>query len=863
MRFSPGTRLGPYEILAPIGAGGMGEVWKARDTRLDRMVAVKVASERFTDRFEREARAVAALNHPNVCQLYDVGPDYLVMELVEGEPLRGPLPLDKVITYAGQILDALDAAHRKGIVHRDLKPANTLVTKQGVKLLDFGLAKKIETAAVDEATVAEALTSEGQIVGTLQYMAPEQLRGKEADARSDLFSFGCVLYEMLSGKRAFDGPSSVSVMWAVLEQEPAKSASTAPLDHVITGCLAKDPEERFQTARDLKHILMVTAGRAPVSAPASPRLPRERLAWIVTALLVVCLTALSVVHFRERPSAAGQTVRFQIQAPQDATYYQSVSPDGRKLAFIAGDRLWVHSLQSGESRDVAAAAPHVPFWSPDSRFVGYESQGKLKTVDATGGTPRTVAEMQGGLWGCGAWNEEDWIVFGRRQFGLFRVSAQGGVPVQITAPRPSHRDNSQLCAAFLPDRIHFIYFRASADEGKSAIFVGSLNARPDQQSQTPLLATNWQAGYAPPVDSDLGHLIFMREGSLFAQRLDHNALQMKGEPSLIAEQIEGSQGGGYGSFSVSTNGVLVFRQADVNRQVAWIDRSGKLLGVVGDPGEYLTLSLSPDGTRIATVMNRGADAGDLWLLDLNRGGTRTLFSSSPRLETSPVWSPDASQIVFSSNREGRHNLYLKAVTGGGKEDLLLKSEQDKLATHWSSDGRFLLFTELHPKTKSDIWVLPMAGEKKPFPLLITQFNEGQARLSPDGRWIAYVSDESGEEEVYLRSCSPGSTAAALELGDRHSVSNGYGVSPHWRADGRELYFRSRDGRIAAVGVDLKPAVRCSPPKILEVQTSLPPSTLGSAGWESDAKGARFLRVGSKNASRPYTVILNWQAGLKK
>jgi Tol biopolymer transport system component len=838
-----GTQLGPYKIEGPLGEGGMGEVFRGVDTRLGRSVAVKTSREQFSARFDREARAISSLNHPHICTLYDVGPNYLVMELCEGETLaarlkRGKLSSQEAVFYGAQIADALSAAHAKGIVHRDLKPGNVMLTKAGVKVLDFGLAKSLED---------ETITTSRMVLGTPAYMAPEQREGKECDARSDIFSFGLVFYEMVTGKRAFEGSN------------PAAALEPEGLNRVVRVCLAEDPADRFQTARDLKRAIEWSAsgdGQTPlaegVPAPGYPR--RLRLAWSVATVATVGLAAVAFLHFREKSPAPAAPVRFQIPAPENARLLLNLSPDGRKLAFNAGGRLWVHSLESGESRDLTVLSVGTPFWSPDSRFIGYPSEGKLKKIAATGGPPQTVVDFRG-IWGSGTWNQDDVIVFGDRPVGLFRVPASGGVPVRITALDPAHHENSQFGPHFLPDGRHFVYIRASTDEGKSAIYLGSVDAKPEQQSSKPLVATNSQPVYAPSTDPGAGYLLFVREGTLVAQPFDNRRLELIGQAAPVAEHVSDNIAGAiYVAFSASANGVLAFPQSTA-QQLTWYDREGKVIGIAGEPGVYGNMALSPDGKRLAVTKIRAGDAGSIWLLDLSRGGASPRFTFGSPMDTNPVWSPDGRRIIFSSNRDGPFNLYQKQANGAKDEEVLLKSTEDKFATSWSSDGRFLLYTAVHPKTKSDIWVLSLEGDKKLIPFLVMESNERQARFSPDSRWVAYTSDESGQDEVYVRSFSMNFPGTAVEAGGKWPISNGFGTDPHWRGDGRELYYRSRGGELMAVEIATNPTFRAGNPQPLGVLTFV--------YWDSAADGRRFLRMTTKGGSQPYTVVLNWQAGLKK
>jgi serine/threonine protein kinase/Tol biopolymer transport system component len=833
-----GAMLGPYRIEAPIGAGGMGEVFRALDTRLGRKVALKTCQERFSARFEREARAISSLNHPHICALYDVGPNYLVMELVDGQTLaerlkQGALPMESVLRYGAQISGALAAAQAQDIVHRDLKPGNVMIAKSGVKVLDFGLAKSAQD---------ETLTASHVVMGTPAYMAPEQRAGKECDARTDIYAVGLILYEMASGKRRqSDEPVQ-------LDEFPATFA------HVIERCLARDPEDRWQSSRDLQRELE-WAANSGAEPPPVPRPQRSAFVPWAVAALAVGLATISFLYFREKPPAPPATVRFQIQLPGNAPAY--LSPDGRKLTFIARGRLWVHSLESGESRDLAATTTSgTPFWSPDGRFIGYITEGKLKKIAATGGPPQTVMNFRGN-WGCGAWNQDDVIVFGDLQIGLFRVPASGGVPVQITALDPARREGSHYCPSFLPDRRHFVYIRSSTDDANTAIYLGSVDAKPEQQSSKPLVASNSQPVYAPSADPGSGYLLFVREGALMAQPFDDRQLELKGQAEAVAEHISSIRAGSiHVDFSASANGVLTFLPTSASeRQVTWYDREGKVMGTVGEPGIYGTyIALSPEGKRLAIIKDRRSDTGSIWLLDVSRGGTGTPFTFGSFTDANPVWSPDASRIVFSSKRNGAFNLYQKPANSVKDEEILFESSADKYPTSWSSDGQFLLYEAVHPKTKRDIWVLPMKGDNKPLPFLITEFDERRARFSPNGHWVAYTSDESGQDEVYVRSFSTNS-AGAVEAGGKWPISNGFGVEPRWRGDGRELYYRSRGGVLMAVEIAADTAFRAGKPQSL--------GTFASGGWDSAPDGNRFITAVSASGPQPVTVVLNWQAGLKK
>ncbi len=861
MPLSTGDKLGPYEIHSLLGKGGMGEVYRAHDPRMGRDVAIKLNSESFSDRFSREVHAVAAVNHSNVCHLYDVGPDYLVMELCDGETLaarlkRGKLTMEEALHYASQIADALSAAHAKGIVHRDLKPGNIMLTKSGLKVLDFGLAK-IEHNITEDPDM-ETITAKGTILGTMQYMSPEQAQGKKVDARSDIFSFGLVLYEMITGKRAFDGSNPASIIAAILERE-APTLEPEGLNRLVKACLAKDPDARFQSARDLKRAIDWSAsnsGEMPLPAAATSR---PWLAWSLTAALAVSLAAVAFVRSNEKPTANAVPLHLQLASPVATDAPPLISPDGRKLAFRSGGRLWIQFLESGALRDFSDSEAGVPFWSPDSRFLGYISEGKLKRIDANGGPPQTVTELRSHyIWGGGAWNQDDVIIFGDRPIGLFRVPASGGVPVQITSLDSTRHENSHYCPSFFPDGKYFVYMRGSTNEGKSSIYLGSVDAKPEAQIASPLLASNSQPVYAPSTDPSTGYLLFVRESSLMAQAIDNSRFELKGQATPVAEQLSDSRPGAiFVNFSASANGAIVFRKFSISElMLSWYNRDGKMLGTVEESGRAVSPALSPDGTRLAvSKLTGGADSTNIWLVDLSRPGAGTRLTFGTLVDSSPVWSPDGNTIIFNSNRDGPYNLFQKPVNGAKEEELLLKSSEDKTPTSWSRDGRFLLYSTLHSKTKEDIWVLPMSGDPKPFPFLNTTFNETSASFSPDGRWVAYTSNESGQVEVYVRAFSLNSSRTALEPGGKLPISNGLGSAPHWRADGRELYYRGRDGRLMAVPISTNPAFRADAPQSLGLSVS--------AVWDSSADGKRFLGRASSSGPLLYNMIQNWQAGLKK
>jgi len=883
MTITAGTRLGPYEILAPLGAGGMGEVYRARDTRLDRTVAVKIlpqavsSSPERRQRFDREARAISSLSHPYICALYDVGQkdgiDFLVMEYIEGESLadrlkRGPLPLNQAMSYGIQVADALDKAHRAGIVHRDLKPANIMLTRSGAKLLDFGLAKLRGNDHEGDLTQQSNLptepidiTGEGTIVGTFQYMTPEQLEAGQVDARTDIFAFGAVLYEMITGRKAFTGKSRVSLIGAILKDEPPPISRIQPmippaLDRVVETCLEKDPDERWQSAHDLMRELKwvaESASEASNRAPAPVRVKNRQRAWMAaTAILLLALAAASLVIAHLRQSAAGtRAVRFSIPTPNLTGTGDdfAISPDGGRLAFSAIDssgkqRLWVRPLDSLSAQPLPETeGAFRPFWSPDSRFIGFFAGGKLKKIDVSGGPPQTLCEAPIGT--GGTWNRDGVIVFAPGGgIGLCRVSAAGGEAAPLTT-LDQPREISQRWPQFLPDGRHFLYL---SRQEKSGIYVGSLDSKETRR----ILDSDFSACYAAQ-----GYLVFARDAALMAQQFDAGKLELTGEPLRVAEQV-GIYTYGRSPFTISDN-VLVYERGDVaDSQLAWHDRAGRQIRTVGPPGRYYSIWLSPDENMVAVER---AEKGnfDIWLTDIARN-TPTRFTFDPSWDLAPIWSPDGSRIVFASGRAGVIDLYVKPASGSTSEELLLKTSNTKLPTDWSSDGKLILYVELNAKGKNDIWILPLEGDRTPRPFLQDAFNKRGARFSPDGKWIAYSSDESGQDQVYVRPYpGPG--------GAKYQVSPAGGNQPRWRRDGKELFYISADGKLMAA--ELKagstfeaPAAKPLFDTHIKVVEWVIPISRDNYAVSSD--GQRFLINNFNDVSAPVlTVVLNWTADLKR
>jgi Tol biopolymer transport system component len=896
MALALGTLLGSYEIGAPLGAGGMGEVYRARDIRLDRTVAIKVLPKQLSSdpvskqRFEREAKTISSLNHPNICALYDVGHqdgiDYLVMECVEGGSLaerlqKGPLPLDQVLKYGAQISFALDQAHRSGVVHRDLKPGNIMLTPTGAKLLDFGLAKPSAPLATAVTLTAakqpSSVTEQGTIVGTFQYMSPEQIECKELDGRCDIFSLGAVLYEMLTGQRAFQGKSQLSIASAILERDPAPISSITPatppvLDHAIRRCLAKDPEERWQTARDLALELSWMAesgGQIAVLGPANKRKTGlQWLAWGAVALSVAVALSAFLNWGKRLPVAA--PVRFEIPLPPGTLNF-TLSPNGRQLAIQApgpdGRKLiWVRALDSLETRPLPGTedvlGPPV-FWSPDSRFIAFQVGNKLKKIGISGGPPQEICDASVSIIG-GAWNSEDTIIFGTVGNGIMRVSAAGGVPTLLTTI--GGRNEVHGFPSFLSDGQHFVYLRAPENPG---IYVGSLDTKPEQQSSKRILATSLMAVYAPSADTNKGRLLFMRDGSLMTQLFDERKLEAGGEPVLVAEHV-----GSFllsATFSVSASNVLTYRAGKTATPLSglgWYDRQGKDLGYAGEPGTgaYTDLALSPEGTRVATtrVDPSAGTSPEIWLLDLARGvSVRFTFDVAP--DFAPVWSPDGARIAFTAWRSGATGIYQKSANLAGKEQVLVATTSDaKFPNDWSRDGRFLLYTQQDARTNADLWVLPLTASGTPSgtpaPFANTEFSESAGQFSPDTHWIAYASDESGRSEIYVQPFPVPSGG-----GSKTSVSRDGGNQPRWRRDGKELFYLSFDGKLMAVDVTEGREFKVGTPKPLfqAPATSIQSRTdIHGWAWDFTSDGQRFLFDAVKTSSESLTVVLNWTAELK-
>jgi Tol biopolymer transport system component len=890
-----GTRLGPYEIVNLLSAGGMGEVYLGRDTRLARTVAIKVlpanlmASEDRRRRFEREARTVASLNHPHICQIYDIGRqgeiDYLVMEYMEGELLsarldRGPLPTAEVLRYSIEIVEALDTAHRQGVVHRDLKPANVMITRAGAKLMDFGLAKlKEETDLASAFLISKpptSLTDEGMIVGTLNYMAPEQLQGKDADARSDLFSLGSMIYEMASGRKAFPGESGAQVIAAILERDPAplwslKGSGAAPppaLDHVVQTCLAKLPEDRWQTAHDLMlQLQWIADQRQRAAAPLGWN--RERMFWLcVAATLAVACGVLGWLVWRG-PAEPSTTMHFSLWPPESASFSPlsvggpvAVAPDGRRLAFTATttgakQQIWIRPLDSPAAYPLEGTdGGSYPFWSPDSRDLGFFAGGKLKRIEASGGPPQTLCDAPQGR--GGTWNRNGVIVFTPNLAGgLHRVSSGGGPSVPVTQPTAVRRETSHRWPAFLPDGDHFLYFARGAEVEHSGVYVSSLESRQVRR----VAAASSGALFIPSGSKNKGHLLYIRERTLMAQPFDAGRLETLGEPAAVVERVGSNLNSG-SAFSAADRSLLVYRSDSTQmRQIVWVDRAGRRLADVGEPAEIDQIALSPDGAAIAAdMMDRRTGANDIVLIDAATGA-RTALTSGQANDWYPVWSPDGARIVYTSDQEGRMDLYLKPTRGLGEGGLIHGSGGVKFAMSWSRDGRLIAFQDLHPASKYDIWLLPITGDRKPLPLLQTEFNENHPQFSPDGQWLAYTSDESGAYQVYVTSLAGSPQDVQARRRSKRQISSGGGYQPRWRADGRELYYLSADRRLHAVAIGADGA-----PGAHEALFEAPVETVAAnrSFYAPAADGRRFVLAAAVEAAHsPIHVLLHWSSRLPR
>ncbi len=878
MPLSTGTCLGRYEIVALIGVGGMGEVYKSYDPRMDRSVAIKVSAERFSERFDKEVRAVAALNHPNVCQIYDVGQDYLVLELINGETPVGPLPLATVLEYARQIAEALEAAHDKGIIHRDLKPANIKVQPDGrVKVLDFGLAKLPDRPPSSDSSengtteVVNQTTKSGIILGTPRYMSPEQARGKPVDKRTDIWAFGVLLYELLTGNSAFPGDSTSDVLAAVLTTEPDLNLVPPKVRRLISSCLQKDPAQRLHDIADYSLLL-----EDPPALEKPPSRLHQLLPWIVSAILLAAFGLFVLLRPGPKPPAPA-TVRFQIFEPGTANGIFFLSPDGRTLGYIARgsdgrSRMWVRPLDSVNSRLLPGTEDAgALIWSPDSRYIAFSADGKLKKIDTFGGPPvdlltlptaSDAAERTGIIPGIrgGSWNKQGIIIFGSANV-LYQAPAQGGAAAQLTSLDLNRQEQFHGRPLFLPDGRNFLYLRSSDKEENSGIYVGSLDAKPGEQSRQRLLDGQIGVGLAPSGDSSWDYLLFLRNHVLMAQKFTLARHELQGEALPVAEDV-GDNGIAAGYFSVSENGILAFRANEGrDAQLTFFDRNGKAIKNIGEPGEYNTLALSPDGTTVAAErIDSKTRNSDLWLYMAAGGSMRLTFD--PSRQVSPVWSGDGTHIAFASDRNGQHAIYQKAVSGVDAEELLLKSPSTMTPSTWTKDSKYLLGYDT--LGAGNLWLLPLeSGKRNATRLFNSQSNEVGARLSPDNRWIAYRSNESGQFEIYVRPFDSATPVANAANGSEWRVSQGGGDGVRWQRDGNELFFLAPDGTLMSAAVVRSGTGNNATIEIKAPQKLFRPSSY-SRFWDVTPDGNQFLFPvpAGGTASGPFTIVLNWTPVLK-
>jgi len=875
MALTAGTRVAHYEIRSHLGSGGMGEVYRARDLRLNRDVALKFLPADLTRdadrlrRFETEARAASALNHPAIVAIYELGQvdgqPYISMELVDGQTLRqllarAPLPPRRALQIASQIASALAKAHAAGIVHRDLKPDNLMVSSDDhAKILDFGLAKltaESSGASASVATTIDHATHPGLVLGTVGYMSPEQASGLPADSRSDQFSFGLVLYELLTGRRAFQRATAAETLSAIIRDDPPPLdppvAALSPVRWIVERCLARAPEDRYAStldlARDLANVRDHLSDRT-TSSPAVPRprrvAGREVIAWSAAALLGVAALALALRGSPAAP-APSDPVRLTIAPPAGGTFFQTIgsppfamSPDGRQVAFVAlaaGPRqVWLRSFDSLVSRPLAASeGASAPFWSPDGLSVGFFADGKLKRVAISGGDAVVICNAQSG--GGATWNRDDVILFASSiDTGLSRVAATGGTPTPVTTLDASHAEAAHLSPVFLADGRHFVFGVIGRDN--SGIYLGELGST----RRTQILADFSTIGVG-----DRDQIFFVRNRAVMAQRLDVASAKPIGDPMLVAEDVATT--GPTSALAVSLkNDVIYWSGSRDVTQLTWVRRDGTTDGTVGPPGGYMNVALSPDGQQ-AAVDRFDADPA-IWLIDVTRA-TMTRATFGKTYESTPVWAPEGRSFVFASAREAPPNLFLKRLDVAGDDQRLFRSTIQSFPQSWSRDG-LIAFVVVDPTTHGDIWVVPSSGSREARPLLNTPYSETYARISPDGRWLAYVSNDAGNPSVFV--------TRFPDPGPKWSVSPQGGVCPVWRADGRELFYRALDGKLMAVPIGAGAEFEAGSPVALFAPRAAP-GRLGLGTFYDVAKDGRFLiNLQVERTSPPATVVLNWTA----
>ncbi|HET6267968.1 MAG TPA: protein kinase [Acidobacteriota bacterium] len=877
MPLPSGARLGPYEIVGLLGVGGMGEVYRAKDARLGREVAIKVLPATYSsdanrlNRFQHEARAASALNHPNILAIYDIGTQdgspYLVSELLEGETLRhkvGSLSSRKAVEYASQIARGLGAAHEKGIVHRDLKPENLFITKDGhVKILDFGLAKLIqpEVAAskMTEAPTASRQTEPGVVMGTVGYMSPEQVRAESVDHRSDVFTLGAILYEILSGKRPFAGSSGIEVMNAILKEEPAdlseSNSSISPgLSRVVNRCMEKDPRQRFQSARDLSFALEAVSGSsesraASLGAARKPRSFRELLTLLAAIAFAALALFFGIGYFHRSPEPQ-RILRASIVAPSGYSFNgASLSPDGNQLAFLAQNKeqqvhLWVQSLENGSTKQLVrfeTFTPYQPIWSPDSRFIAFFADGKLKKILATGGSEQTICDAEEPR--GGTWSQNGTILLARGpEEGLSSVSSDGGTPVQVTHVDRAKHEVSHRFPSFLPDGRHFLFFKV-ADEKQQGIFVGSLDG-----GETKLVLNNETRGLFAN-----NELLFVREGALMAQSFDLNRLSLSGSAKVIADKVLFTNILRLSAFSVSANGQLIYVTRPLQQtRVIWQDRQAMKNGEFPGLGNVNGANFSHDGRRIlVSRLDEISQAEDLWIYDAERASsTRSTFT--PGQYFNAVWSRDDKQYLFARYKSGSTQILRKLSDSSSEERLILEAPYFVSPNDWSPDGQFMIFQRRDPETGMDLMVLRLADKAKPSPFVQTPFNEGQAQFSPDGKWVAFRSDKSGRGEIYVRPFEN-------PEGNEWQVSTSGGNSPTWRNDGQELLYINQ-GKVMSAAIKPGTTFQAEIPRPIY---TIPPNVDDVIPFPDGQRFLLTITTEDPDASRVLTLVDNWPALLKQ